>query len=146
MARGRGPRVGHDQVLLLRVTQHTQIGGLLDVAIAAARSSSSAAASTWSSCQDTDIVQVRYDIGGRRIATSSASASTAGRGIAAGAAAGAAAAGGSIAVLLMAAGGEIARRRLRLRLHLNGDGRGGGRRRAIRDSQVRETAKESQEI
>lgn len=125
MAGGRGPRVGHDQVLL-RMTQYTQIGCLFDAAIG---NTASPAAAWRATREDAGVVQLCDDVG-RDIATR--------RVVAAGAAARGAAARRPIAVVLMSAtGGEITRRRLRLRLHFDGD-RGAGRwRRAIRDRQVR---------
>jgi len=137
VARGRGTRVGHAQVMLLRVAQYAKIGGLFDIPVAAAASASSSLPRR-TSRQDTDVVQVRDDIGCADGSTASCSSA----GVATGAAAGSAAARGTIAILLMTAGGKISRRRLRLSLDLYGDGGGGGRRRAIRDSQVRETGKQ----
>jgi len=121
VARGRGPRVGHDQVVLLRVTQDAQIGGLFDIPIAAASPCSSSLPRR-TSCQDTDVVQVRDDIGCADGYTASPTTTSSSAGIATGAAAGSATARGTIAVLLMTTGGEISRRRLRLGLDLDGDG------------------------
>lgn len=113
------------------MTQYTQIGCLFDATVG----SSAAAASTRArrTRQDAGVAQLRDDV--RRTDLGRIAAD---RVAAAGAAARGAAARRAVAVVLMsAAGGEIARRRLRLRLHLDGDGRAGGRRRAIRDRQVR---------
>lgn len=132
MAGGWGPRVGHDQVLL-RMTQYTQIGCLFHAAIGSSAAAAAASTRTRRTGQDAGVAQLRDDVGrtdGSRLATGWVAA--------AGAAARGAAARRPIAIVLMSAtGGEIPRRRLRLRLHLDGDGRAGGRRRAIRDRQVR---------
>lgn len=146
MARRRGSGAGHAQVLLLRVAQYTQIGGLLHAAVAGASSSTAAGSTAGGTApgQDTDVIQVRDDVGCAGGRQSTASSAPVPGGVAAGGAAGAAATRGAVAVLLMAARGEVAGRRLGLGLDFDGNGWGGRWRRAIRDSQVWETERQAE--
>lgn len=121
------------------MTQYTQIGCLFDAAIGTSSPAASTCSPWRATREDAVVVQLRHGVG--RSDGSGDNATD--RVVAAGAAARGAAARRPVAVVLMpATGGEITRRRLRLRLHFDGD-RGAGRwRRAIRDGQVRETARQ----